>query len=232
METPRSRDDRITALSSLDQPLRRRLYKVLAASDGWTSRDGAAAALGVARSVAAFHLDKLADAGVAEVTFERTTGRTGPGAGRTSKMYRLATDELSAALPDRHYDLAAQLLADAVAGSLANSEPVGPRLEFAARDAGRKIGLGVRAEAEGDDTAADVLAVLDRYGYEPSLLDDGEIALGNCPFHRLAESHRDLVCGMNRDFLGGLVEGLETDPPLRAALAPEPGSCCVRLRER
>lgn len=231
MQTPRSRDDRITALSSLDQPLRRRLYKVLAASDGWTTRDQAAAALGVARSVAAFHLDKLADAGVAEVTFERTTGRTGPGAGRTSKMYRLAADELSAAVPDRHYDLAAQLLADAVAGSLAHSEPVGPRLAAAAREAGRKIGLGIRAEAEEANTASDVLAALDRYGYEPCLLDDGEIALGNCPFHRLAESHRELVCGMNLDFLGGLVDGLDADPPLRAALVPEPGSCCVRLRE-
>jgi len=232
VRTPSSRDERITALSSLDQPLRRRLHKLLAESGAWTSRDEAATALGIARSVAAFHLDKLANAGVAEVAFERTTGRTGPGAGRTSKMYRLATDELSASVPDRRYDLAAQLLADAVSSSLASSEPLGQRLRIVARETGQQIGSGMRAEAEEGEAAPDVLVALDQYGYEPCTRDGGQIALGNCPFHRLAESHRNLVCGMNLDFLSGLVDGLDPDPPLRAELAPEPGSCCVRLRSR
>src|SRR6476646_3270234 len=96
-------DRRIAGIAVLDQPLRRELYEVLSANDGWTTRDDAAEAIGVPRSVAAFHLDKLADAGVVEVRFERTSGRTGPGAGRPSKLYRPSQDELSASIPERHY---------------------------------------------------------------------------------------------------------------------------------
>src|SRR5215510_10577503 len=117
-------DRRIAGIAALDQPLRRELYRRLGESDGWMSRDEAAAALGVSRSVAAFHLDKLADAGVVEVRFERTTGRTGPGAGRPSKLYRIADEELSASVPERRYDLAGSLLADAVDRSARTAAPV------------------------------------------------------------------------------------------------------------
>ena len=234
VEAPSTRDERLAAMASLDQPLRRQLYALLAERDRWTTRDEAAAALDVARSVAAFHLDKLADAGVVEVSFERTTGRVGPGAGRPSKIYRLAADELSASMPDRHYDLAGHLLADAVADAIATGAPVDQCLKDAARSVGRTIGREVRAEAAARDATApsDILAPLTRCGYEPCRMDDGAIALSNCPFHRLAEDHRSLVCGMNLDFLTGLVEGLEPGPALHAQLAPEPGYCCVRLRER
>ena len=220
-------------MASLDQPLRRRLYALLADSDEWTTRDEAASALDVPRSVAAFHLDKLADAGVVEVTFQRTTGRVGPGAGRPSKMYRLAAGEISASMPDRHYDLAGRLLADAVADSTARGEPVDRCLQHVARAAGREMGRRARTDADIDEAAPGppvVLATLGRCGYEPTVLDQGEIALSNCPFHRLAEEHRSLVCGMNLDFLTGLVDGLDPEPNLRAQLAPEPGYCCVRLR--
>jgi predicted ArsR family transcriptional regulator len=224
----RSGDERIAAVASLDQPVRRRLHALLAAGASWISRDAAAASLGVARSVAAFHLDKLADAGVVDVAYERTTGRTGPGAGRTSKLYRLVDHEISASVPDRRYDLAAQLLADAVARSVAGGEPVEGELAAAAREHGARIARAERAD-EADDGALGVLEVLDRCGYEPCTLEDGTIALRNCPFHRLAEDHRALVCGMNLDLLGGLVDALEPDPELRVELRPEPGWCCVRL---
>ena len=233
MEPPSTRDERITAVASLDQPLRRQLYALLDDRDGWTTRDEAALALNVARSVAAFHLDKLFAAGVVEVSFERTTGRAGPGAGRPSKMYRLALDELSASMPDRRYDLAGQLLAAAVADSTASGAPVDQCLQHVARAAGRSMGLEVRAEAgDGEGLGADVLTALGRVGYEPCPTEAGEIGLTNCPFHRLAEEHRSLVCNMNLDFLTGLVEGLDPEPGLEPQLAPEPGYCCVRLRRR
>ena len=49
------------------------------------------------------------------------------------------------------------------------------------------------------------------------------------PFHRLAEEHRTLVCGMNLDFLRGLLNGIGSTEELTARLAPEPGRCCVRI---
>jgi predicted ArsR family transcriptional regulator len=223
---------RIAAVAALDQPLRRDLYRLLAGADGWTTRDDAATALGIPRSVAAFHLDKLADAGVAEVRFERVGGRTGPGAGRPSKLYRPAHDEVVASVPDRHYDLAGSLLASAVADSTNTGRPVRDCLRVVAHTSGRQIGEEERVAAETateDDRRNDVIAVLQRHGYEPVIGDDEEIALANCPFHRLAEEERDLVCGMNLDFLGGMLEGIGPDDHLTARLDPAPGYCCVRI---
>jgi predicted ArsR family transcriptional regulator len=226
-------DRRIAGIAALDQPLRRELYRLLSAADGWTTRDEAAAAVGVPRSVAAFHLDKLAEAGVVEVGFARTSGRQGPGAGRPSKLYRPAQGEVAASVPDRHYDLAGALLASAIVESTRTGTPVEHCLRAAAQAAGRTIGSEAQAAVEAvpphEDPRAAVVDVLAQHGYEPEGGDGGEIALANCPFHRLAEQHRDLVCGMNLDFLGGLLEGMGPDEGLAARLDPAPGYCCVRI---
>ena len=81
-------DDELAAIASLLEPVRRALYLYVVAQPGEVSRDEAAGAVGVQRSLAAFHLDKLVDAGVLDVSFRRLTGRTGPGAGRPAKLYR------------------------------------------------------------------------------------------------------------------------------------------------
>lgn len=233
MEPTPDLEQRIAGVAALDQPLRRDLYRLLAAAEAWTSRDEAAAALGVPRSVAAFHLDKLADAGVVEVRFARTGGRRGPGAGRPSKLYRPSQDEVTASIPERHYDLAGSLLASAVATSVRTGAPVAGCLRATARAAGRRIGEeargAVRPTGPRPDRLRAVVDVLARHGYEPEVGRRDEVALGNCPFHRLAEEHRDLVCGMNLDFLDGLLEGIGPTPDLTARLDPAPGYCCVRI---
>ena len=73
------------------------------------------------------------------------------------------------------------------------------------------------------------MAVLADQGYEPERGAGGEIVLANCPFHRLAEEHRDLVCGMNLDLLDGLLAGAAPAAGLTARLDPVPGRCCVRI---
>jgi predicted ArsR family transcriptional regulator len=233
VETPADLEQRIAAIAALDQPIRRDLYRLLSAAGGWVTRDEAATALGVPRSVAAFHLDKLADAGVVEVQFQRTNGRQGPGAGRPAKLYRPSTDELAASVPVRHYDLAGSLLATAVAESARTGAPVADCLRTAAHAAGRALGAeasdAVAAASRADDRRQAVIDVLARHGYEPVLGRRKEIALANCPFHRLAEEQRQLVCGMNLDFLAGLLEGMGSTVGLTARLEPEPGYCCVRI---
>jgi predicted ArsR family transcriptional regulator len=226
-------EHRIARIAALDQPLRRDLYRLLSERDDWTTRDEAAEALGVARSVAAFHLDKLAESGVVEVRFERTNGRAGPGAGRPSKLYRPSHDEVSASVPERRYDLAGSLLATAVAEASRTGAPVAACLSATAHAAGRQIGEDARDAVlpleRGEDRRRAVLEVLARHGYQPELGDHDKIALANCPFHRLAEQHRTLVCGMNLDFLRGLLDGIGPTDRLAARLAPEPGHCCVRI---
>jgi predicted ArsR family transcriptional regulator len=233
MEPTEHLERRISGIAALDQPLRRDLYLLLSERGGWVTRDEASEALGVPRSVAAFHLDKLADAGVVEVTFERTTGRSGPGAGRPAKLYRRGSDEVSASVPERRYDLAGSLLATAIAETERTGVPITESLTASARAAGRVIGEEA-ADATGQATTRDgrrraVLDLLARHVYEPAVGRRGEIALVNCPFHRLAEEHRSLVCGMNLDFLAGLLEGIGPADRLSARLAPEPGFCCVRI---
>jgi predicted ArsR family transcriptional regulator len=226
-------EQRIAGIAALDQPIRRDLYRLLMASAGWVTRDEAAAALGVPRSVAAFHLDKLADAGVVEIRFERVSGRQGPGAGRPAKLYRPAREELAASVPPRHYDLAGSLLAAAVAESTRTGAPVAECLRVAARAAGRQLGEEARTAVVGESRPEErrqaVMDVLAGHGYEPELGRREEIALANCPFHRLAEEHRELVCGMNLDFLAGLLDGIGATEGLTARLDPAPGYCCVRI---
>ena len=56
-----------------------------------------------------------------------------------------------------------------------------------------------------------------------------DITLANCPFHRLADEHRDLVCGMNLDFVDGVLDGIGRADCVTARLDPAPGRCCVRI---
>jgi predicted ArsR family transcriptional regulator len=220
----------VGGIAALDHPLSRRAYQ-LVLDEGTVGRDTAAAALGVARSVAAFHLDKLVGAGLLEAGFERISGRTGPGAGRPAKIYGRSTREIDVSLPPRRYDLAGSVLAEAVSRAASGAVSVTQALAAVAREIGQRIGVEAHQEPDEDSPRARLLGILGRYGYEPR--DDGsEVRLANCPFHRLAEDHRDLVCGMNRDLLSGVIDGVGGTGSFDAELAPEPGSCCVRLRSR
>jgi len=77
------------------------------------SRDDAAEAVEVSRQVAAYHLDRLADEGLLEVEFRRLSGRSGPGAGRPSKLYQRSDQVHDVSIPPRRYELAARILLDA-----------------------------------------------------------------------------------------------------------------------
>jgi predicted ArsR family transcriptional regulator len=137
-------------------------------------------------------------------------------------------------VPDRRYDLAGSLLATAIAEAERTGAPVAACLTTAAQAAGRAIGTEAAAVTgpltRPDERRQAVVEILARHGYEPLLGKGGEIALVNCPFHRLAEEHRSLVCGMNLDFLAGLLEGMGPADRLEARLAPEAGFCCVRIK--
>lgn len=104
----------LSALAAISDPIRRSLFDFVNASTEAVSRNDAAVALGLPRSTAAFHLDRLVVEGVLETQFKRLSGRTGPGSGRPSKLYRPASDELQVSFPERHYELAGELLASAV----------------------------------------------------------------------------------------------------------------------
>lgn len=207
--------DDLGALGVLHDPVRRMLYEYVAAQGREVSRGEAAEAVGIQRTLAAFHLDRLVEAGLLEAGSRRLTGRTGPGSGRPAKVYRRAAGEHQVSIPPRDYRTLALLLADVVADLEADE-----RAEAAARRMGETMGA---AEPGG----ADLTAVLAARGYEPYTDDEGALRLRNCPFHVAAEHQPMLVCAMNLALCEGLLKGLGRDGPVRAALDPRPGECCV-----
>jgi predicted ArsR family transcriptional regulator len=223
------RDDRdagVAAVAALAEPTRRRLYDHVVRQPQPVTRDDAAAALELPRATVAFHLDRLVDEGLLDIGYERRTGRTGPGAGRPAKLYRRAECSVSVSLPERRYDLAGRLLADAMADADVSGEPPRAALERRARQRGRELGAAV----SGEPAEQAVLQVLEDQGFEPRL-EDGVITLANCPFHALAQEHTELVCGMNLRLLDGVLESVPSSG-LVARLQPAPGRCCVRMERR
>ncbi|MEV7809240.1 helix-turn-helix domain-containing protein [Streptomyces flaveolus] len=225
----------IDSIALLQDPVRRRLYEYVAAQGREVGRNEAAEAAGVARTLAAHHLDKLAEAGLLECGSRRLTGRSGPGAGRPAKVYTRARVERSVSLPARDYRTAAELLAEA-------AEQAG--LDAGLCAAARRRGEALRGSAAPCGSLEEAMRVLAARGYEPHLEGaegtDGVqaaeategttggaarvVRMRNCPFHAVAERFPPLVCGMNLALLEGL---LGTDGSVRARMDARPGECCV-----
>jgi predicted ArsR family transcriptional regulator len=229
-QPPAGDGDDVARVCSLGDPARRGLYDYVVGQSQPVGRDESAAAVGISRSLAAYHLDRMVDDGLLDVSFARRTGRSGPGAGRPAKLYHRSPRQVQISLPPRDYELAAQLLANAV-----DAERTGrarASLEESARALGRDLAAEAkrrRLQTKAADPQAIVEEVLTDRGYEPIRDEEGGIRLRNCPFDRLADAHRELICGMNLCLLEEAVAG---GTGLHAVLDPKPGMCCVAILPR
>jgi predicted ArsR family transcriptional regulator len=214
----------ISVIAVLDDPVRRRLYDYVTGQDHAVSRSEAAQAAGIQRTLAAFHLDRLAEAGLVEVSFARPGGRGGPGAGRPAKLYRRTAAEHQVSVPPRDYRGAAELLAEVV--DVTGAEP---ELQRSARSRGAAAGRAARRDAPRAPDGDLVTGALSAQGYQPCR-DGAEVRLRNCPFHVLASRYPPLICGMNLALVEGLLEGAAVTG-LTARLDPRPEDCCVVLQE-
>jgi predicted ArsR family transcriptional regulator len=219
-------------IGALADPVRRDLYRFVCSQPTPVSRDRAADAVGVARHQAKFHLDRLVAEGLLETDYARLTGRSGPGAGRTSKLYRRADREIAVSLPQREYEVAGRLMAQAIAESAASGAPVIEVLNRIAHDYGEALGVAAltgdrQPPADAESALEVVVAVLSEHGYEPQYTD-GEVYLAKCPLHALARAHTDLACTLDRALSTGVADALPPHRP-RARLQAQPGRCCVVL---
>ena len=220
----------VLSVAALGDPIRRRLYEYVVNEPLPVSRDQAAEHVVMARHVAKFHLDRLEDEGLLDVEFNRPSGRRGPGAGRPTKFYRRSSREITVTLPERHYDFASRLLAQAITVSAKEGRPISEALRESAISFGQisaaeaKSNIGKRPSQQKVTEA--IFQLLSERGYEPRR-DTNSMTLANCPFHSLAQEYTTLVCGMNKDFIQGLLTELPTQ--LQVILDPELGRCCVRL---
>lgn len=211
----------------LAEPTRRAVYDAVRRSPEPVTRDEVASRLELGRPLAAFHLDKLAEAGLLEVSYARPPGRGGRGAGRPAKRYAAVDGDVAVSVPERRYALAGQILAEALAGAPAGADPRAHALSVA-RSRGEQLGAE-RGPAAGRSRRKALEALEQRLaalGYEPCRERD-QIVLRNCPFHALVEVAPQLVCELNEAFLGGLLAGAGVDDRLSGVLEPADRRCCV-----
>jgi predicted ArsR family transcriptional regulator len=218
-------------LGLLAEPRRREVYDFVATQDGPVTRDKVSEGLPMTRSLAAFHLDKLADAGLLDISFTKASDRAGgPGAGRPSKLYAVSGRELDVSIPPRRYDVAGRIMARAIAASSSRrSEPAADIARRLANEEGR--GLGEQFAETGRMSARKTLTAVEgalaTCGYEPTL-DGQTVRLRNCPFHSLVDVAPRLVCELNESFVSGVIVGMGGDQAVAAELCgPVDGDCCV-----
>jgi len=215
--------DDVEAISLLSEPLRRSLYEWVVAQARPVGRDESARAIGITRALAAFHLDRLADAGLLDSGYQRLTERRGPGAGRPARVYWRTDREFAISLPDRRYERVARLLAMGAEESASAAETA----REAARAAGREMGTRARRDRRRSPVKA-LRTALASEGYEQVVTDDdGVLRLANCPYDGLVDEHRSLVCGMNLAMAEGLVDAVGAGDDYRPVLDPRPDACCV-----
>lgn len=222
-------EEQLESAALLAEPVRRALYLHVVRQPGDVSRDEAADAVAIDRSLAAFHLDKLVAGGLLDASYRRLGGRTGPGAGRPSKLYRRSARAIEVNVPERRYELLAQMLA----GAVETSEDAARALRSTARGLGESIGAEARTAAGPrsgrDDLLDSAERLLDRMGFQSYRDEAGTIRMRNCPFDALAKDHRDLVCRTNVELMEGVLDGLRVKGVV-ASLEPRTGMCCVALR--
>lgn len=216
-------DPAIRAVAALDEPSRRGMYAFIRSVRRPVTRDEAAAAVGISRKLAAFHLDKLVEASVLLARSGPRSGRVG----RSPKVYEPSDMDIQVSIPPRSHELLADILIDAI-------RPDATPALAAAHARGEAIGAAERTRSRpgrlGTERALTHAAeVLSRHGFEPTRESPTCLRLRNCPFHPLAARATELVCGMNHAFLTGLLTGLHATK-VQAILAPRAGECCVELR--
>jgi predicted ArsR family transcriptional regulator len=221
----------IKAVAALDDELRHGMFSFIRRMRRPVSRDEAAASVGISRKLAAFHLDKLVEAGVLQARFESVDGVRK--VGRRPKVYEPVADDLQVTIPQRQHDVLASILVDAVlterAGETAQDAAV-----RVARAHGTELGVVARAELRPGRLGAEralsaATTVAERHGFEPDRKSPTCVRLRNCPFHPLAAAAPELVCGINHGFFAGLLAGLDAST-VDAVLDPSAGECCVELR--
>lgn len=223
--------DQWALVGVLSEPQRRAVYDAVCERPSPVTREAVAHAVGISRSLAAFHLDKLVDVGLLEADAKASSGRPLRKIGRPAKRYRRSALQVDLTLPTRRYGLAGRILAAALAAS-ERGEPPADAARRIAYEQGREFGArATAAETSASATAEALVAVrqsLQRLGYAPAEQVD-RLTLGNCPFHAIVQVAPQLTCGLNLAFIDGLLGGLGVDADVTAALEPEVDACCVTL---
>jgi predicted ArsR family transcriptional regulator len=221
--TPTEFSSAVTAITSaFGDPTRREIYLFVherSEEDGTgVTAAEVAEQFALHPNVARHHLDKLAGGGYVEVA----TGRSGAGAGRPSKRYRVTSPEMTLEVPVRHDDLLVTLLGKALsllpaADAEAMAEEVGVKYGEAMAAA-----MGPNATAVSDSPATGavqrsfrtalhaVADALTAHGFAAHAERHGDglrIVSDHCPFGGAAIEH-PVICAVDRGLVRGMLGAL------------------------
>ncbi len=195
----------MTSLSAIAQPELREIVLFARSQARPVSADDVAAHFRIHRTVARARLERIAAAGLLTVSFARRSGRTGPGAGRPSKLYAVPPETSAIEFPARRYDRLLAHLLDAVPSEgreIALAEAgvayAGDLAESAALGRTR----GIRSAAER------ACAALGKLGFQASVTESTEdsvtITTPTCPLRPLVVANRG-AASVDRGMWMGLV---------------------------
>lgn len=175
--------------------------------------------LGVHPNTVRFHLGVLESSGT--IVRERQMTRT---PGRPELRFRLPPTRNSAGL---RADLLARILLTRIA---AGDDP-----ENEAEDAGCQWGSdeAERAARTESDAVRGLLETLESSGFAPSVKDDAEIDLHNCPLREFLDTHGRLVCAIHKGMMAGFLDAAQA-PYAVDSLVPfaTATTCRAHLRRR
>ena len=196
----------VDALEAVARPELRDVVLFARAQAHPVSADDVAARFRIHRTVARGRLERLAAAGLLTASFERRTGRSGPGAGRPAKVYAVPPETSAIEFPERHYD---RLL-----GRLLGALPEEGRHEALA-EAGIAFGADL-ADATGLARTKSIRAAAERactalgeLGFQATVAeatpDTVTIATPTCPLRPLVVANPD-AAAIDRGMWVGLID--------------------------
>ncbi len=195
--------------ASLGDPTRRGIYLAVRQSPEPLTSSQVATLFSIHANVARHHLDRLAEDGYLQVTHQRRSGRSGPGAGRPAKCYE-ATSKAIALHPGRRYDLLVELLVRVLdevkpAGIAAVAEKVG-------REYGQELAASIGAPEDPgyEEVLGAIVKAMSGMGFELSADPDAQMLLtSHCPFGEAATGHPEVVCSLDRGMVAGIMGAMQ-----------------------
>ncbi len=205
------------------------VLEMLRAANGPLGVREVAERMGLHPNTARFHLEALAEAGLA---VRETEDRETPGRPRIG--YRAVAGGPSGR---RRYRLLAEMLTSLVAGTM-------PEPGKAAEDAGRKWGAYLTdqpppyQQLTAEEAIANLMAIMEELGFSPQAeTSDGsgryQLCLRQCPFREVAERHQEVICALHLGLMRGALARMRA-PVSADRLDPfvEPSLCIAQLTAR
>jgi predicted ArsR family transcriptional regulator len=227
----------VTAVTNaFGDPTRREIYLLVRETPGGVTASDVAAHFDLHPNVARHHLEKLTSGGYLTVAISRPDDdHAARPAGRPSKRYRVSELDHALALPLRHDDVLASLLARAL-------DALGPgRAETLADEVGYEYGRSLAARMDPGAghrsvrTALTAVAdALTAHGFAAHAEEQGtELSIVSecCPFGDTAQRYPHVVCALDRGMIRGMLAGLygETSPRFDVSRPDGADHCVARV---